>query len=282
VGPILGRLKNSNTKHFFPARVIRQIDGMKTAILLLLSAFLGAAVPALAGDQLLLEAENFDDLGGWVVDQQFMDQMGSPFLLAHGLGYPVGDASTAAKLPSVGRYHVWVRTRDWVAPWNAPGTPGKFQLLINGNPLATTFGTEGANWHWQDGGVVEVGKTAKVALHDLMGLEGRCDAVLFCKDVSFQPPNGLAELGKFRRKLLGLPEKPEDGGHFDLIVAGGGMAGTCMALAAARLGLTVALVQDRPVLGGNGSSEVRVWPEGNINQPPYPRVGDVVAELVQV
>ena len=41
----------------------------------------------------------------------------------------------------------------------------------------------------------------------------------------------------------------------------------------------MALVQDRPVLGGNGSSEVRVWPEGKINQQPYPRVGDLVAEL---
>ena len=111
-------------KHFLLFGAIRQIDVMKFAILLLLCAFFSAAAPILAADQLLLEAENFDDLGGWVVDQQFMDQMGSPFLLAHGLGYPVGDASTAAKFPSAGPYHVWVRTRDWVAPWNAPGTPG--------------------------------------------------------------------------------------------------------------------------------------------------------------
>ncbi len=38
----------------------------------------------------LLEAEGFQKRGGWVLDQQFMDQMGSPFLLAHGLGEPVG------------------------------------------------------------------------------------------------------------------------------------------------------------------------------------------------
>ena len=42
----------------------------------------------------------------------------------------------------------------------------------------------------------------------------------------------------------------------DLLVAGGGMAGVCAAIAAARQGLRVALVQDRPVLGGNASSEV--------------------------
>ena len=80
-------------------------------------------------------------------------------------------------------------------------------------------------------------------------------------------------------RLLGLPEAPEDGGEFDLVVVGGGIAGTCAALSAARLGLKVALVQDRPVLGGNNSSEVRVWLNGGINLPPYPRVGDIVAEL---
>ncbi|MCR9243454.1 MAG: FAD-dependent oxidoreductase [bacterium] len=52
-------------------------------------------------------------------------------------------------------------------------------------------------------------------------------------------------------------------------------------MTAARLGLRVALIQDRPVLGGNGSSEVRVWPEGHTNHEPYPHIGDVVRELVR-
>lgn len=45
----------------------------------------------------------------------------------------------------------------------------------------------------------------------------------------------------------------------DITVIGGGLAGLNAAIAAARLGRTVALVQNRPVLGGNSSSEVRVW-----------------------
>jgi len=45
----------------------------------------------------------------------------------------------------------------------------------------------------------------------------------------------------------------------DFVVIGGGMAGTCAAIAAARNGLKVALVHERPVLGGNASSEIRVW-----------------------
>ncbi len=233
-----------------------------------------------AAAQVFLEAEQFSNTGGWMVDQQFMDQMGSPYLLAHGLGEPVRDAETTATFTAPGKYQVWVRTRDWVAPWKTPGAPGKFQVLVNGAALKTTFGTEGALWHWQDGGTVTVAGRAKIALHDLTGFEGRCDAIVFCSDLNFHPPDAAKELAKFRREALGLPEKPEDGGSYDLVVVGGGIAGTSAALSAARLGMKVALVQDRPVLGGNGSSEVRVWPEGKINQAPYPRVGDVVGELV--
>ncbi|MFJ7196464.1 MULTISPECIES: FAD-dependent oxidoreductase [unclassified Streptomyces] len=50
--------------------------------------------------------------------------------------------------------------------------------------------------------------------------------------------------------------------HHDITVIGGGLAGVCAAIAAARLGRTVALVNNRPVLGGNSSSEVRVWVVG--------------------
>ncbi len=45
----------------------------------------------------------------------------------------------------------------------------------------------------------------------------------------------------------------------DVTVIGGGLSGVCAAIAAARLGSSVALVQNRPVLGGNSSSEIRVW-----------------------
>ena len=241
-----------------------------------------AAEPTAAQEQrcVLLEAEAFESLGGWVVDQQFMDQMGSPYILAHGLGTPVADATTKATLPAKGTYHVWVRTRDWVAPWKAPGAPGRFRVFVDGKPLQAVFGSEGAQWHWQNGGRVEIaGREPTVSLHDLTGFEGRCDAVLLSRDLEFLPPDSPAELAEFRRRCLGLPARPDDGGRFDLVVVGGGIAGMTAALSAARLGLDVALVQDRPVLGGNNSSEVRVWLGGEIQKSPYPHVGNVVREL---
>ena len=246
------------------------------------SAWARAAALLASSDSplVLVEAESFSDTGGWVIDQEFADQMGSAFLLAHGMGAPVSDAHTDVVIPEAGTYRVWVRTRDWVGPWKAPGAPGRFNLEVNGKSLETTFGTEGEMWHWQDGGNINLpkGKVA-LALHDLTGFEGRCDAILFAADTSLRPPDDGAVLAAFRKQALGLGPVPEDVGPFDLVVVGGGMAGCAAATSAARLGLKVALIQDRPVLGGNSSSEIRVPPVGDINLPPYPALGNVVAEL---
>ena len=229
---------------------------------------------------MLVEAESFAQRGGWVIDTQTIDQMGSPYVLAHGLGIPVADATTTIDVPTPGNYHIWVRTRDWVAPWNAPGVPGRFQVLIHGTPLATTFGTERADWHWQHGGSIDLpARKVTVALHDLTGFDGRCDALLLTTDPAFRPPNTEPALAELRRKLLGLPTEPEEAGMFDVVVVGGGMAGCCTAVSAARFGCKVALIQNRPVLGGNNSSEVRVGNSGLIHQQPYPRLGDLVDEI---
>lgn len=253
-----------------------------TTVLLSTLPGLSQAEEATRDRHVLVEAEGFAQHGGWVVDPQFMDQMGSPYLLAHGLGRPVADATTEVEFPVTGTYRVWVRTKDWVARWNAPGAPGKFQLLIHDKPLASTFGADGAQWHWQEGGAVDIAKRrVRLALHDLTGFEGRCDAILFSRDQDFAPPNKDPEMAAFRRRCLGLPEQPEPAGEFDFVITGGGIAGTCAAVSAARLGLKVAFIQDRPVLGGNNSSEVRVWLQGARSKEPWPRIGDVVAELEQ-
>ena len=137
----------------------------------------------------LVEAESFAEHGGWSLDTQFIREMWSPYLLAHGLGRPVADATTTVTFPTAGTYRVFVRTKDWVARWQAAGTPGRFQVLVNGTPLPTTFGTEGAMWGWQDGGTVHVAAgMATIALHDLTGFDGRCDCIAFTTDDT-PPPN---------------------------------------------------------------------------------------------
>lgn len=70
----------------------------------------------------------------------------------------------------------------------------------------------------------------------------------------------------------------------DYAVIGGGIAGVCSAITAARAGLKVVLVQDRPVLGGNASSEVRLWILGATchmgTNARWAREGGVHEELV--
>lgn len=70
----------------------------------------------------------------------------------------------------------------------------------------------------------------------------------------------------------------------DLAIVGGGLAGTCCAITAARAGLKVVLIQDRPVLGGNASSEVRLWILGATshlgNNNRWAREGGVVDEIL--
>ncbi|PCE64644.1 FAD-dependent oxidoreductase [Sediminicola luteus] len=221
----------------------------------LLLAFLSLCATVLYGqDSFLLEAESFDDKGGWVVDPQFVEQMGSPYLMAHGMGVPVADASTTVKTKK-GTYHVWARTRDWIpGPWEAPG---QFKVKVNGKELNETLGTE-IGWGWQYAGSVDVkSKKMTVTLQDLTGFNARCDALYFSTEKDM-PKIDDSALTSWRKSMLKEPQSPEQTQKFDLVVVGGGLAGCAASIAAAEQGLKVALIHDRPVLGGNASEEIRV------------------------
>ncbi|CAG4991596.1 hypothetical protein DYBT9275_00787 [Dyadobacter sp. CECT 9275] len=249
---------------------------MKINLTLLLSLLL--CVQLSAQNHVFVETESFGDKGGWVIDQQSYAVMGSSYIMAHGMGRPVKDASTTVKFPKPGKYRMWVRTKDW-APF--PKGPGKFQVLIDGKATNQVFGESGSDeWKWYDGGDVDIrGTEAKLALKDLTGFNGRCDAILFTNTPKFTPPNKPEELTTFRKKQLNLTDKPKEAGQFDLVVVGGGIAGTCNAISASRMGLKVALIQDRPVLGGNNSSEIRVHLMGDIDKNHYPKLGRIVREM---
>ena len=70
----------------------------------------------------------------------------------------------------------------------------------------------------------------------------------------------------------------------EFAIIGGGLAGTCAAITAARAGVNVVLIQDRPVLGGNASSEVRLWILGATshmgNNNRWAREGGVIDEIL--
>lgn len=232
----------------------------------------------LSAANIWLETENFSEKGGWVVDQQFMDLMGSPYLMAHGMGRPVPDASTTVDIPHKGKWHVYVRTFNWTSPWTSQDGPGAFKVKVDGKTLKTVLGTKGDCWQWQYAGKVSLkaGKTT-IALSDLTGFNGRCDALYLTTEEGDVPPSEAAALETFRRNMLNLPAPQVE--EYEFVVVGGGIAGMCAAVSAARLGSKVALINDRPVLGGNNSSEIRVHLGGHIELGPNKGLGRMIREF---
>ena len=238
-------------------------------------------IPAFAKSaNIWIETESFEEKGGWVLDQQFIDQMGSSYLMAHGLGNPVKDATTNFTIKEKGTYYVYVRTYNWTSPWYKGCGAGKFQLKINDKTLPKTLGCTGNEWGWEEAGVIQIkNKNNKISLHDLTGFNGRCDAIYLTTDKNDIPPKNVNELYSFRKEKMDLKIDTKATKQYDFIVVGGGIAGMSAAITASRLGCKVALVHDRPVLGGNNSSEVRVHLGGRIDVGPYHKLGSLQKEF---
>ncbi|MBR2839362.1 MAG: FAD-dependent oxidoreductase [Kiritimatiellae bacterium] len=190
------------------------------------------------------------DARGWQLDSQFAASMGSPCLLAHGCGVRVLDARASVEVPESGEWRVWVRNRCWVKG------AGLFKVAFDGRETVHVFGAGRGDWFWEDGGTVALEKgVVVVSLVDKDGFDGRCAGIVLTNDGTV-PEGPLEPPGEVAETVVS-----------DFTVVGGGMPGTCAAVAAARRGLRVALVQDRPVLGGNASAEIRVWCAGEARHP---------------
>jgi len=230
-------------------------------------------------DIVWIEAEQFRDLGGWTNDAQFVDLMGSPYLLAVGLGKPVEDAVTSVDVPQAGTYRLWVRTKDWAPEHH----PGRFQVAIGGQTSERIFGASGrSGWTWEDGGTHELAGRTELRLQDRSGYYARCDALVLARDLQWTPPDDRQAIAALRERHGGVSRDVQDGGSFDVVVVGGGLAGCTAAVTAARLGATTVLVQNRPVLGGNASTEILVPPVGvwphRARDPLDPRETGLVEE----
>lgn len=253
---------------------------MSRTLAFLVFVALAARAPAAGAEVVWVEAERFQDLGGWTSDSQFIDQMGSPYLLAVGLGEPLKDAVTSVDLPQAGRWRLWVRSRDWVPEHH----PGRFNVHLNGKPAGPAFGAGGKpGWRWEDGGVYEMGGRVELRLHDLTGYYSRCDCIVLTSDLAWTPPDDKAAIAALREQHGGVSREVKSMPPHDVVVVGGGLAGCTAAVAAARMGASVVLIQDRPVLGGNASPEilvppVGVWPHGGKLSPLDPRETGLVEE----
>ncbi len=225
--------------------------------------------------KLLVATSSFDDIGGFAIDTQFMVNMGAPYLLAHGLGTPVKPAKTKVTFPQEGKYTCYAYTINWVAKWKSQYAPGRLSLSVGDFTLKNEIGTKSASWGWENIGEVEVDNLEQtLTLQDLTGYEGRC-ALLYFVQGEAQLPTNVESVKALYLKNCTVTKTRE----FDFAICGGGITGACAALAAARNGAKTALVQDRAMIGGNNSSEVRVWLGGDTNFEPYHGVGNITCEF---
>ncbi len=253
-----------------PANLITKMN----KLILVFSALLCLSGPLAA--QVLVETESFASRGGWVADHQAFPKIQSAYLMAHGLGRPVADATTSVEFPAKAKYHVYVSTYNWTSPWYAAEGPGAFKVVVNGKALPNTLGTKGKRWEWQYAGEVTVGGKVKIALRDLTGFNGRADAIYFSPEKT-PPPADYAEARAWRDKLQGHGA-PTRAPKVDLVVVGGGVAGCATALTAARYGLKVAIVDNLPWLGGSNALGVKAC--GLMYENLYPELGNITCQLL--
>ena len=237
---------------------------------------LALLVASCTGGSFLIETESFDNKGGWLADHQAFEKIHSSYLLAHGKGTPVEDATTEISAPSPGKYHVYASTYNWTSPWYAEEGPGAFQIAVDGDVLPEILGTKGDKWEWQYAGCVDLDKTATLSLKDLTGFDGRVDAIYFTKKRKAPSDDYLSLDGK-RQKWTGIAGNHKEPGA-DLVVVGGGIAGCSTALTAARYGLNVILIDNQPWLGGNAQLFPSIGGLGFKNL--YPKLGRLTCEMV--
>ena len=211
--------------------------------------------------ELWIDAQDFTHLGGWKEDTQFVHLMGSGYLIAADVpGTPVEDATVTIDIPQTDKYRIWVRDRNWYRPHN----PGKFTLLVNGKGSGTELGAMPSDaWVWEIAGDFELKAGSNtLALHDLTGYFGRCASILITNDFDYTPPRETERIHKDRARIKGLDFGVQDGGRYDVIVAGGGPGGVPAAIAAARMGMKTLLLHNRPMLGGNAGTEAGITMDG--------------------
>jgi len=227
---------------------------------------------------LWIDALDFNNKGGWHYDSQFVHLMGSGYLIAADEpGVPVADASINVNIPQADTYRIWVRDRNWLRPHN----PGTFTLLVNNESNGVILGQQPSDsWIWEIAGDYELDSgSCTLALHDLTGYFSRCSAIIITNDFDYVPSREIERMHKERARIKGFGYAIQFGGEYDVIVAGGGPGGVPAAIACARQGIKTLLLQNRPMLGGNSSTEIGITFDGAEVAHPRARAGGITEEI---
>jgi hypothetical protein len=237
-------------------------------------------MPTKASEKYLFVASrDFAEYGGWTLETSFTATVGADYLVAQGFPSTVAPARTRLSIDRAGSYSVFCRCKNWAPAY----TPGRFKVSVNGQQLTQEMGTSTqACWVWQKAGTVQLATgEVELVLQDSTGEYGRCSSLLLTTDADFVPADDISHSVLLSQHLVAPAPEPTPRGPFDFVVVGGGVAGTLAAVAAARHGSRVALLHNRPVLGGNASDEVGVRPASAADYTPFARELGLIEETVR-
>lgn len=224
-----------------------------------------------------LDAIEFESLGGWKKESQYVRSVGQSYLIASDKpGVPVSNATTRFSVSENATYRVFVRTKNW----HLQGAPGRFKLSVDGLELAHELGKMPTHrWYWEIAGDVKLsaGEHTLEAV-DKTGWLSRFADVVITSDMDFTPSPEIDRMLRQRAAIKGIKQTTEEY-SFDFVVVGAGPAGFPAAVEAARCGLRTALISGRPTVGGNASNEGTISMDG---ASPYHKVsweGGIACEI---
>ncbi len=211
-------------------------------------------------EKIWIDAAAFDNYGGFVLETQFVREMGQSYLMANGTGIAVAPASVTFKVNEGGSYRFYIRTKNWCEEH----APDGLILEVDGKRsehISSKMHIK--DWYFEIGADFALEKGEHILkVYDTTGWFGRFACVVVTNDYDFVPSRELKALKKQRSAIKGEAETVKELRGYDLVVVGGGVGGIVTAITAARYGLKVALINDRPILGGNASEEANVALEG--------------------
>lgn len=211
-------------------------------------------------EKIWIDALEFSDYGGFRKETQFVREMGQGYLMADSVDGPVSPAAVEFVVNEGGHYRIFIRTKNWCVGYDPDG----LIVDVDGKKAGHISGMmQIQGWYFEIGGDFELahGKHT-LRIHDTTGWFGRFSAVVVTNDFDFYPSPEKSRWMSQRAEMKKLKSMVENHGHYDLAIVGGGVPAVTAAITAARHGLKVAVIYDRPVLGGNGSDEGNVALEG--------------------
>ncbi len=210
-----------------------------------------------------IDALDFEEYGGFVRETQFVREMGQGYLIADGVGQPVSSAKTTFSVAENGMYRFFIRTKNWCTDYSPDG----LQIAVDGvksEHICGKMHTQG--WYFEIAAdfKLEAGEHTLEVLNT-EGWFARFAAIVITNDYNFYPSREVAKLLEQRSLIKGIKSDIFKN-EFELIIVGGGVAGITAGITAARYGVKTALINDRPILGGNGSDEAHVTLEGSAHK----------------